>query len=136
MEKTVQHTGAVLLSETVDRLLQVQFVVGYYVVKEELLKGALNCFDHTCGFVLKIGYANKQFHQFEAAEHEIGVFLLVLDFDVDCGQSGITFPDFGSRVFIFHIALWRLVRPSQDGEHAERLINTLFGAKHGGRHHQ
>jgi len=30
------------------------------------------------------------------------------------------------------ISLWRLVRPSQDGESAERLINALFGAKHGG----
>ena len=26
--------------------------------------------------------------------------------------------------------------PSQDGERAERLINTLFGAKHGGQHRQ
>jgi len=25
--------------------------------------------------------------------------------------------------------------PSTDGERAERLINTLFGAKHRGRHH-
>ena len=40
---------------------------------------------------------------------------------------------FGSRVFF---SLWRLVRPSQDGERAERLTNTLFGAKIGGRHHQ
>ena len=42
---------------------------------------------------------------------------------------------FGSRVFYFPMAP-RLVRPSQDGEPAERLINTLLGAKHGGRHHQ
>ena len=33
-------------------------------------------------------------------------------------------------------SLWRLVRLSQDGERAERLTNTLFGAKHGGQHHQ
>ena len=33
-------------------------------------------------------------------------------------------------------ALWRLVRPRQDGERAERLINALFGAKDGGQHHQ
>ena len=26
--------------------------------------------------------------------------------------------------------------PSEDGERAERLTNTLFGAKDGGRHHQ
>jgi len=26
--------------------------------------------------------------------------------------------------------------PSQDGERAERLTNTLFGAKDAGRHHQ
>ena len=26
--------------------------------------------------------------------------------------------------------------PSQEGERAERLTNTLLGAKHGGRHHQ
>ena len=26
-------------------------------------------------------------------------------------------------------SLWRLVRPSQDGERGERLTNTLFGAK-------
>ena len=33
--------------------------------------------------------------------------------------------------------LWRLlVRPNQDGERAERLINTLFGAKDGGLHRQ
>jgi len=36
-------------------------------------------------------------------------------------------------VFFF---LWCLVRPSQDGERAERLINTLFGAKDGGQHRQ
>ena len=40
---------------------------------------------------------------------------------------------FGSRVFF---SLWRLVGPSQDGERAERLINTLFGAKDGGQHRQ
>ena len=40
----------------------------------------------------------------------------------------------GSRVFYF--PLWRLVRPSEDGERAERLTNTLFGAKDGGQHHQ
>ena len=34
------------------------------------------------------------------------------------------------------ISLWRLVRPSQDGEHAERPVNTLFGAKDGGQHRQ
>ena len=34
------------------------------------------------------------------------------------------------------ISLWRLVRPSQDGGSAERLINALFGAKDGGQHHQ
>ena len=33
-------------------------------------------------------------------------------------------------------SLWRLVRPSQDGERAERLTNTLFGAIFGGRHRQ
>ena len=33
-------------------------------------------------------------------------------------------------------SLWRPVRPSQDGERGERLTNTLFGAKDGGRHHQ
>ena len=33
-------------------------------------------------------------------------------------------------------SLWRLVRPIQDGERAERLTNTLFGAKIGGRHRQ
>ena len=32
--------------------------------------------------------------------------------------------------------LWHLVRPSQDGERGERLTNTLFGAKDGGRHRQ
>ena len=40
---------------------------------------------------------------------------------------------FGSRVFFF---LWRLVRPFQEGERAERLTNTLFGAKDGGQHRQ
>ena len=30
------------------------------------------------------------------------------------------------RVF----SLWRLIRPSQDGERAEPLANMLFGAKH------
>ena len=33
-------------------------------------------------------------------------------------------------------SLWRLVRPRQDGERAERLTNTLFGAKIGGRQRQ
>ena len=33
-------------------------------------------------------------------------------------------------------SLGRLVRPSQDGERGERLTNTLFGAKIGGRHRQ
>ena len=42
----------------------------------------------------------------------------------------VTFPDFGSRVFYFPMA------PSQGGERAERLTNTLFGAKDGGRHRQ
>jgi len=42
----------------------------------------------------------------------------------------VTFPDFGSRVFYFPMA------PSQGGERAERLTNTLFGAKAGGRHCQ
>ena len=28
------------------------------------------------------------------------------------------------------------VAPSEDGERAERLTNTLFGAKDGGRHRQ
>ena len=28
------------------------------------------------------------------------------------------------------------MRPSEDGESAERLTNTLFGAKHGGQHRQ
>ena len=37
------------------------------------------------------------------------------------------------RVFF---SLWRLVRPSQDGERGERLTNTPFGAKDGGRHRQ
>ena len=37
------------------------------------------------------------------------------------------------RVFL---SLWRLVRPSQDGKRGERLANTLFGAKDGGRHRQ
>ena len=37
------------------------------------------------------------------------------------------------RVFF---PLWRLVRPSQDGERGERLTNTLLGAKDGGRRHQ
>ena len=37
---------------------------------------------------------------------------------------------FGSRVFYFPMA------PSLDGERAERLTNTLFGAKDRGRHHQ
>ena len=37
-------------------------------------------------------------------------------------------------MFFFHI--WRLDRPIQDGERAERLTNTLFGAKDGGRHRQ
>ena len=32
--------------------------------------------------------------------------------------------------------LWRPIRPRQDGERAERLTNTLFGAKDGGRHRQ
>ncbi len=32
--------------------------------------------------------------------------------------------------------LWRLVRPSQDGECGERLTNMPFGAKYGGRHRQ
>ena len=32
--------------------------------------------------------------------------------------------------------LWHLVRPSQDGERGERLTNTPFGAKDGGRHRQ
>ena len=32
--------------------------------------------------------------------------------------------------------LFRLVRPSRDGERGERLTNTLFGAKDGGRHRQ
>ena len=41
-------------------------------------------------------------------------------------------PKTGSRVFF----PWRLVRPSQDGERAERLTNTLFGAIFGGRHRQ
>ena len=36
----------------------------------------------------------------------------------------------GSRVFFFPVA------PSEDGERAERLTNTLFGAKDGGRHRQ
>ncbi len=39
----------------------------------------------------------------------------------------------GSRVFF---PLWRLVGPSQDGERGERLTNTPFGAKDGGRHRQ
>ena len=40
----------------------------------------------------------------------------------------------GSRVFFY---LWRLlVRPNQDGERAERLISTLFGANDGGLHRQ
>ena len=42
----------------------------------------------------------------------------------------VTFPDFGSRVFYFPMA------PSQGGERAERLTNTLFGAKAGGQHCQ
>ena len=33
-------------------------------------------------------------------------------------------------------SLWRLVRSRQDGERAERLTNTLFGAEDGGRHRQ
>ena len=33
-------------------------------------------------------------------------------------------------------SLWRLVRPSQDGERGERLTNTLFGVKDGGHHHR
>ena len=36
----------------------------------------------------------------------------------------------GSRVFFFPMA------PSENGERAERLTNTLFGAKDGGRHRQ
>ena len=32
--------------------------------------------------------------------------------------------------------LWRLVRPSQDGERGKRLTNTPFGAQDGGRHRQ
>ena len=36
----------------------------------------------------------------------------------------------GSRLFYFPMA------PSQRGERAERLINTLFGAKDGGQHRQ
>ena len=36
----------------------------------------------------------------------------------------------GSRVFFFPMA------PSEDSERAERLTNTLFGAKDGGRHRQ
>ena len=40
---------------------------------------------------------------------------------------------FGSRVFF---SVWRLVRPTQDGERGERLTNTLSGAKDGGHHHQ
>ena len=37
---------------------------------------------------------------------------------------------------LFPYEVLRLVRPSEDGERAERLTNTLFGAKHGGQHHQ
>ena len=40
---------------------------------------------------------------------------------------------FGSREFF---PLWRLVRLNQDGERAERLTNTLFGAIDGGQHRQ
>jgi len=36
----------------------------------------------------------------------------------------------GSRMFCF---LWRLVRPSQNGERAGPLAKMLLGAKHGGR---
>jgi hypothetical protein len=36
----------------------------------------------------------------------------------------------GSRMFFF---LWRLVRPSQNGERAGPLAKMLLGAKHGGR---
>ena len=39
-------------------------------------------------------------------------------------------PKTGSRVFF---SLWRLVRPSQDGERAWPLAKMLLGAKHGGR---
>ena len=48
------------------------------------------------------------------------------------GQRKSTRPvmNLGSRVFYFPMA------PSQEGERAERLTNTLFGAKHGGRHHR
>ena len=37
---------------------------------------------------------------------------------------------FGSRVFFFRVA------PSEDGERARQLANTLLGAKNGGGHHQ
>ena len=37
---------------------------------------------------------------------------------------------FRSRIFLF---LWRLVRPSQNGERAGPLAKMLLGAKHGGR---
>jgi len=40
---------------------------------------------------------------------------------------------FGSREFF---PLWRLVRLNQDGERAERLTNTLFGAIDGGQQRQ
>ena len=37
---------------------------------------------------------------------------------------------FGSRVFFF------LMAPSEDGERARQLANTLLGAKDGGHHHR
>jgi len=50
---------------------------------------------------------------------------------IHCGQwHSVTFPDFRSRMFCF---LWRLVRPSQNGERAGPLAKMLLGAKHGGR---
>ena len=50
-------------------------------------------------------------------------------YTVDSGTR-VTFPDFRSRMFCF---LWRLVRPSQNGERAGPLAKMLLGAKHGGR---
>ena len=81
----------------------------------------------TVNFIYIFG-ANGTIHHFPYRWLSVGKVYVIIRSLVGCKyRHALRAKHFGSRVFF---SLWRLVRPSQDGERTVPLANMLFGAKH------